>query len=92
VVFLEELCFPVSCGDRTVVSAVEERRSDRTSESTVKNPWFFSRSSVSLVRVGIELHPERWSWRFRAASCSLRKTGGRDSRIVIVRGVEQPGV
>jgi hypothetical protein len=53
-----------------VESAVEVRRLDLTSERySEKICGFISRSSDSLVRVGIKLHPEFWSWRFRAASC-----------------------
>jgi hypothetical protein len=76
--FLGKLGFPSSCGDRTVGSAVEERTLDLASvRYCEKYLWLFSRGSVPLVRAGIERHPERWSWRLCAASCSLRKTWSR---------------
>jgi hypothetical protein len=52
-----------------VESAVVVRRLDLTSERYSEIICdFFSRSSDSLVRVGIQPHPELWSWRFCAAS------------------------
>jgi hypothetical protein len=72
VVFLEELCFPSSCGDRTAGSAVEEQRLDRTSERYSEKSVFFSRvalfpwfvwgsnCSLSVGPGGFVLHPARY--------------------------------
>jgi hypothetical protein len=77
--FLEELCFPDSCGDRTVGSAVEERTLDLASVRYCEEicgfsrgalfPWFV-RGSNGILSVGpgvCELHPARYVRRRRAS-------------------------